>query len=174
MLSGKTHTGKKFESGCGIDSWTDDLVQRLEATFPCSELEEICLTRGLRCGSEADLHSADYAVSYVPLADVQVPSFGPSISFTAARRRTVAMELSNLSATRVGLACCGYAKEPSCSASLRKGISFGHAGPSPATAPISMTPGCPLWVKSGHHLTTASQPFFPSKQTFVSASGTSA
>ena len=31
----------------------------------------------------------------------------------------------NLAATRAGLACCGNAKEPSCPASLRKGISFG-------------------------------------------------
>ena len=33
---------------------------------------------------------------------------------------------------------------------------------------------CPLWVMSRHRATSASCPFFPSKQTFVSASGTSA
>jgi hypothetical protein len=33
---------------------------------------------------------------------------------------------------------------------------------------------CPFWVKSGYRVAFASCPFFPSKQTFVSASGTSA
>jgi hypothetical protein len=33
---------------------------------------------------------------------------------------------------------------------------------------------CPVWVISGNGVTPASCPFFPSKQTFVSASGTSA
>jgi len=35
-------------------------------------------------------------------------------------------------------------------------------------------PECPLWVRSGNGVTPASCRFFPSKQSFVSASGTSA
>jgi hypothetical protein len=33
---------------------------------------------------------------------------------------------------------------------------------------------CPLWVKNRHRVTSESCPFFPSKQIFVSVSGTSA
>ena len=39
---------------------------------------------------------------------------------------------------------------------------------------VSQAAECLLWVKSGNGVTHASCPFFPSKQTFVSPSGTSA
>ena len=78
----------------------------------------------------------------MPVADVQIPSFGPSISF-AVRKRRAAIEIGaasdrkavdccdeaqDLAASRAGLACCGNAKEPSNHQSRASAVNGGLRG----------------------------------------------
>ena len=72
-------TAPEVRSGRGIDSWTDDLVQRLDAIFPA---------RSLLRSESSPCTPQDCAVSYVATCRTAVPSFVDH-SFTTARRRTV-------------------------------------------------------------------------------------